>query len=529
MSLEGDRPHGGPDTDPLDVRRAGASPPAPTRHRWAVLAVLCVTLLIISLDSTILNVALPTIVRSLGASSSQLQLVVDAYAVVFAGLLLSFGALGDRLGRKWIFLAGLAVFAGSSALAAWSRTPDDLVVARALMGIGSAALMPGTLSILTNVFPAERDRARAIGLWSGTSGLGVAIGPILGGFLLAHFWWGSVFLINLPIAVVGLVAAWWLVPNSRDPVPRHLDPLGSLLSIVGLGLLLWGIIEAPDTGWGSPSILGALVGAAVVLSAFAWWEHRVAEPMLPLRFFTNRRYSAAIGGLGLTLFALMGMFFLMTQYLQFDLDYSALEAGVRVAPVALMLLAIAPFSIVAARRFGSKLVVVTGLGVIAIALGILSRTTVHGDYLDCLTPFVMVGVGVALALAPCTESVMGSLPRSQAGVGSAMNDTAMQVGAALGVGVLGTALNLRYLHLMRPLLVAHQVPTAVAKIIEGSLGAALAVAAQAPKPLGAELATVARRSFVSGMDLALVVSACVVGLAALVVLALLPNRGVDAG
>jgi EmrB/QacA subfamily drug resistance transporter len=495
------------------------------RRRWATLGVLCVTLLLISLDNTVLNVALPSIVRSLGASSSQLQWMVDAYAVVFAGLLLSLGALGDRAGRKWIFMAGLVVFGGGSAFAAWSGSPDRLTLARAVMGIGAAALMPCTLSILTNVFTQEKDRVRAIGIWSGTTGLGVALGPILGGFLLAHFWWGSVFLVNVPVAVVGLVAAIWLVPNSKNPLTTRPDPVGAGLSILGLGLLLWGIIEAPSRGWSSPLIVGALAGAGVIIVTFGMWERHIDHPMLPLRFFSRRRYSVAIGALALVLFALLGMFFLMTQYLQFVLGYSALEAGVRIAPVALALLVIAPLSVVVAHRVGTKYVVTGGLALIALGLGLLSGTTVSGTYRDCIGPFLVLGIGVALALAPCTESVMGSLPKEEAGVGSATNDTAMQVGGALGVGVLGTALNLHYQHLMAPVVAHAGVPASVQRIIESSLGAALAVAQHAPRKEGAALALLARHAFVAGMDLALVIAAVVVGAAALLVVVALPNRG----
>ncbi|MGP8006244.1 MAG: MFS transporter [Acidimicrobiales bacterium] len=498
------------------------------RHRWATLSVLCVTLLLISLDTTVLNVALPTIVRAIGASSSPLQWMVDAYAVIFAGLLLSLGALGDRVGRKWVFMAGLAVFGGGSAFAAWSGSPDRLTLARGVMGVGAAALMPSTLSILTNVFVAERDRIRAIGIWSGTSGLGVALGPILGGVLLAHFWWGSVFLVNVPVALVGLIAAIWLVPNSKNPASDRPDPVGAGLSTLGLGLLLWGIIEAPGRGWSSPAILGALSGAVVVVASFVVWERHIDHPMLPLRFFSNRRYSAAIAALALVLFAMLGMFFLMTQYLQFALGYSPLEAGVRIAPVALVLLVIAPISVIAAHRFGTKYVVTSGLVLIALGLGLLSRTTVLGTYRECIFPFVLVGMGIALGLAPCTESVMGSLPREEAGVGSATNDTAMQVGGALGVGVLGTALNLRYQHLMAPAVAHAGVPASIQRLIESSLGAALAVAQHAPKQLGVALSLLARRAFISGMDLALVMAAAVVGVAAVLVLLLLPNQGAAA-
>jgi EmrB/QacA subfamily drug resistance transporter len=489
--------------------------------------VLCVTLLLISLDSTVLNVALPTIARTLHASSSELQWMVDAYAIAFAGLLLTLGALGDHLGRKWVFMSGLVTFAGGSAFAAWSKSPDILTTARAVMGVGAAALMPCTLSILTNVFTTERERARAIGIWSGTAGIGVALGPILGGFLLAHFWWGSVFLINVPIAVAGLVGTVLFVPNSKNIHAARPDPVGAGVSIVGLSLLLWGIIEAPDLGWTSPLILGSLAGGLAVLGAFVAWERRVDHPMLPLRFFSNRRYSVAISALALVLFALLGMFFLMTQYLQFDLGYSPLEAGVRIAPVALTLLLIAPLSVLAARAIGTRYVVSAGLCLVALAFGLLSRTTVYGTYRDSLVAFVIVGIGVALALAPCTESVMGSLPRQEAGVGSATSDTAMQVGGALGVGVLGTALNLRFQHLMTHAVRRASVPVSIQKLIESSLGAALAVAHRAPTKLGDELAAVARRSFVSGMDEALVIACVVAGVAALIVLTLLPSHGSD--
>ncbi|HEV3264489.1 MAG TPA: DHA2 family efflux MFS transporter permease subunit [Acidimicrobiales bacterium] len=515
--------------------RPAATSPAPNgvatdgspifRRRWATLAVLCVTLLLISLDNTVLNVALPSIVRSLGASSSQLQWMVDAYAVVFAGLLLSLGALGDRAGRKWVFMSGLVVFGGGSAFAAWSGSPDRLTVARGVMGIGAAALMPCTLSILTNVFTQEDERVRAIGIWSGATGLGVALGPILGGILLAHFWWGSVFLVNVPVAVLGLIAAIWLVPNSRNPASTRPDPIGAVLSILGGGSLLWGIIEAPSRGWSSPLIVGAIGAAVILIAAFVVWERRIDHPMLPLRFFASRRYSVAIGALALVLFALLGMFFVMTQYLQFVLGYSPLEAGVRIAPVALALLVIAPLSVLAAHRFGSKVVIVSGMALIALGLGLLSRTTVAGTYRDCIAAFLVLGVGVALALAPSTESVMGSLPKEEAGVGSATNDTAMQLGGALGVGVLGTALILRYQHLMSPVVAHAGLPSGVQGLIKSSLGAALAVSQHAPPALGSQLALLARRSFISGMDLALMIATAVVAVAAVLVLVLLPNQG----
>lgn len=492
-------------------------------RRWAILAVLCVTLLLVSLDTTVLNVALPSIVVDLRATSSDLQWVVDAYAIVFASLLLTLGALGDRLGRKWVFMAGLVVFAGGSAAAAWSTSPAQLTAARAVMGVGAAALMPGTLSILTNVFVTHRDRARAIGIWSATAGIGVAIGPILGGFLLDHYWWGSVFLINVPIAAAGLVAAAFLVPNSRNPEGKRSDPVGSLLSMGFLGLLLWAIIEAPARGWASGAIVGAFVGAAVLLAGFVLWEVRSTHPMLPMRFFRNRRYSVAIGAMCLVMFGLLGMFFVVTQYFQFVLGFTPMQAGLGIGPVALVLLVAAPSSILLVHRVGSRWVIGSGLVLIAVGLLLLSRTTVESTYADNLLEFVVVGIGVGLALAPSTESVMGSLPRAEAGVGSATSDTSIQVGGALGVAVLGTALSLRYQDHLTPLLGA--LPEAAREAALGSLGGALEVAKALPAEAGSALTSAAREAFVSGMDLGLVVAAVAVGVAGAVVLAVLPHHG----
>lgn len=506
-------------------RSAEVSPGAGARRRWVILAILCVSLLVVSLDNTILNVALPTIVREMHASSSQLQWMVDSFAVVFAGLLLVAGSLGDRVGRKWVFLAGLGVFAAGSALSAFSNSPDHLIAARALMGVGAAAIMPSTLSILTNVFTSERDRARAIGIWSGTTGLGVAIGPIAGGWLLAHFWWGSVFLVNVPIAAAGLLLGSWAVPNSRNPNSKEPDLVGGLLSIVGMGILLWGIIEAPGRSWTSPVIIGALATSFAVLAGFIAWERRSTHPMLELGFFRSRRFSVAIGVMALVIFALMGGLFLLTQYLQFSLGYSALQTGVRISPIAAVLLVAAPISMVLDRWIGTKAVVGCGMAFIAIGLLLLSRTTVQGSYRDAFPALLLMGLGVGLAFAPCTESVMGSLPREEAGVGSATNSASLQIGGALGVGVLGSLLNSRYQDRLDPTLSRYPIPKGIKDLITGSLGGALAVAEHVGGVLGRGLALVAREAFVSGMDLAVAVGAVAVGVAAVAVVIVLPNRG----
>ena len=507
----------------------GATRGAPHRHgqhphRWAVLAVLSVSLLVVSLDTTILNVALPTIVRDLKASSAQLQWIVDAYSVVFAGLLLLVGTLGDRVGRKWVFMAGLAVFAAGSAASAWSSSPGMLTAFRASMGVGGAAVMPSTLSILTNVFD-DDERATAIGIWSGTTGLGVAVGPVIGGWLLAHYWWGSVFLINVPIAAAGLLASAWLVPNSKNLSSKAPDPVGGALSVAGMGLLLWGIIEAPNRSWTSSLVLGALVGSAVVLGAFVVWEKRSTHPMLELSFFSAPRFSAAVSSMGIVMFALMGGLFVLTQYLQFSLGYSAFAAGLRIAPVAGVLLVTAPLSTPLVRLLGTKAVVCTGLGVIAAGMLLVSSTTVHGDYTDALPAFILIGAGTGLAMPSCTDSVMGSVPPELAGAGSATNGAFLQTGGALGVAILGSLLNSRYKGHLDPLLHGYAVPANVLHTINGSLGGALAVAQQVGGAVGAGLAGAARQGFVLGMDLSSETAGYVVIGAAVLVVAFLPSRG----
>ena len=501
-----------------------ANPPVRRPNRRVILAVLCISLLIVSLDNTILNVALPVIVRTLHASSSSLQWIVDAYAIVFAGLLLVSGSLGDRLGRKWVFMAGLLIFATGSAVSAFSGSPDRLIAARAFMGVGGAGIMPSTLSILTNTFTEAHDRARAIGIWSGTTGLGVAIGPVAGGWLLAHFWWGSVFLVNVPIALAGMLATVFFVPNSKDPNTKASDPVGAALSIVGMGLLLWGIIEAPDRSWTDPLVLGVLGAAVVVLALFATWERHSSHPMLQISFFSSRRFSGAVGAMGLVMFALMGGLFLLTQYLQFSLGYSPLETGLRIAPIAGVLLVVAPLSSLLVRLVGTKAVVFTGMAFVALGFGLLSQVTVHDTYMDVLPAFLLIGLGTGLAFAPSTESVMGSLPIDQAGVGSATNGASLQTGGALGVGILGSLLNTRYQDRLAPVLAHHPMPASVLHLITGSLGGALAVSEKIGGTLGAGLAGIARQSFVSGLDLAVTVAAIVVGGAGLVVLVVLPNR-----
>ncbi len=502
---------------------SGVAHSSESPRRIVILAVLCLSVLIINLDGTVLNVALPRIVATLHVDAAQLQWIVDAYVVVLAGLLLIAGSLGDHLGRKWVFVVGLVIFATGSALSAFSPRAADLIAARAFMGVGAAAIMPSTLSILTNVFTTPHDRARAIGLWSGTNGLGLALGPMIGGWLLAHYWWGSVFLINVPIAALAVAVVLWVVPNSRNPVASRPDLPGAALALVGVAVLLWGIIEGPGRGWGSIAIVGALGGALVLLGAFVALERHSTHPLLELSFFRSRRFSVAMSALALTIFALSGVMFLLTQFFQFTLGYSPLATGLRITPVAAVLVVVAALSTALARAIGTRVVVFVGMVLISLGLALLSLVSVHSSYVSMLPAFMLLGVGTGLAVAPSTDSVMGSVPVDLAGVGSATNSTALQVGSALGVAVLGSLLSTHYQATMTRLVTARGVPSVIARAIEGSLGGALLAAGRAGA-LGPSLALAARQAYVSAMIFAVDVGALIVGVAAVVVALALPAR-----
>ena len=490
-------------------------------RRWWTLAILCLSLVIVVLGNTVLNVALPTLTRRLDAGSSELQWIVDSYALVFAGLLLTAGALGDRFGRKGALTAGLAIFGAASATAAFATSASQLVVLRAVMGIGAALIMPATLSILTNVFP-PHERARAIAVWAGLAGVGAAIGPIAGGFLLEHFWWGSVFLVNLPVVAAALVGGRLLVPTSRDPRQPPLDPTGAVLSIAGLGALLYGIIEGPNHGWTSPVTLGWLGAGFAVLVAFGAWELRAKFPMLDLRLFGNAQFSAACAAITLVFFAMFGTFFLLTQYLQLVLGYGTLEAGVRTLPMAVTMMIAAPSSARLVERFGSRRVVSTGLAVVAGGLLLLSTAEVDSPYLLVAASLVVLATGMGMSMAPSTAGIMASLPLGKAGVGSAVNDTTRELGGALGVAVLGSLLASRYAGALPESIPG--LPEPVVAAVRNSLGAALQVATGLPQPAGAALALSAREAFVDAMSVSLTVASAFALTAAFLVSRYYPDR-----
>jgi EmrB/QacA subfamily drug resistance transporter len=510
------------------IPRAGplARPPAGRPHaRWAALAVVCAAALIVNVDNTILNVALPTLVRDLHATSSELQWIVDSYAMVFAGLLLVGGSVADRFGRKRFFLIGLAVFTGGSAGAAFAGSVDALIAWRAVMGAGAALTIPASLSIINDIFRDPAERARAIGAWAGTIGLGIAIGPIAGGLLLTRFWWGSVFLVNVPIAVAGFAAALLLVPGSKNPAAGRPDPGGALLSIAGLGLLLWTIIEAPARGWTSGQVAGTGLAGLAVLGIFIVWEARSRHPMLKLGFFSDRRFSIAAAGECLGIFGLLGALFVETQVLQFDLGYSPLQAGLRILPVAGVLSVSAPLSPAVARVIGIKFTVAAGLTAIAGGLWQNSAVSTAAAHYPAFVPgMLLIGLGAGLLLPTATNSVVGAVPPGDSGVGSASNAVALQVGGALGVAVIGSVLSTRYQDHMAVALAGRPLPAAATHTILGSLGGALTVAGHVGGATGALLAQAGRVAFMSGNETALAAGAAVALCGAVLMLARLPSQ-----
>jgi EmrB/QacA subfamily drug resistance transporter len=491
--------------------------------------VLCVSLLVIVLDNSILNVALPTLARpavhgGIGASESSLQWIVDAYTIVFAGLLLTAGSLGDRFGRYGALAIGLAIFGIGSALAATANDPASLIGWRGFMGIGGALIMPATLSIITNVFTDPRERGRAIGVWAGVSGIGVGLGPVTGGFLLQHFWWGSVLLVNVPIVIFGLIAGFFFVPNSKDPAAPKLDPVGAVLSIIGLSTLLWGVIEGPSRGWGSTDVISAFVIGFLVLGAFMLWELNYSSPMLDFHFFENPRFSAASGSITLTFMALFGSIFLLTQYLQTVLGFSPLKAGAILIPMSLVMMVMAPTSARFVERVGTKVVVGTGLCIVAVGLLLQSQFTTTTSVGAVVLITMVLGLGMANIMAPATESIMGSLPRAKAGVGSAVNDTTRQVGGAVGVALLGSLMSTRYLSEVKSGLALGSFPPAVRGHITSNVGPAVATGKALPGAIGVHVQTVAKDAFMSGLHLAVIVAAGIIVVAAAAVFLWLPAR-----
>lgn len=500
-------------------------PEAIHRRRWAILTVLLFSLLVVVLDNSILNVAMKTIAQpkptGLGATQSQLEWAINSYTLVFAGLLFTAGLLGDRLGRKKVLLFGMLVFGIGSALSASAGSAGELIAYRGLMGFGGAFIMPATLAIIMNVFQRE-EQPKAIGIWAGVVGLAIAIGPITGGLLLQHFWWGSVFLVNVPIVVAGLIAMFVLVPDSKDPRPGRLDPVGVLLSMAGLVLLIYGIIKGGQAGdFTKPEVWATALGGVLVLAGFVWYEKRSDHPALDMSYFRKRQFSASVAAIGLVFFALMGVTFFIVFYTQSVRGYSALQSGLLLLPLAGAQMIFAPRARLLVDKFGARAVCAAGMALTGVSfLGFLllgADTPIW--VLEVL--FFLMGASMAHVMPPATVMIMSSLPREKAGSGSAVNNVFRQVGGAVGVAVLGSLMSTVYRNGINGHLDGLPAPArhAAGESIEATLGVASKLG-----PKGQGLVEPANHAFIHAMHVTAAASGAVALFGALVVLVFLPGR-----
>ena len=493
------------------------------RSPWAVVGVLCLAVLTINIDTTIVNVALPTISRELQANTSQLQWIVDAYNLTFAALVLTAGSLGDRFGRRGALLGGLVVFGGFSLVGGFLQTPAQLIAVRAVMGIGAAFIFPTTLSIISNLFTDRAERAKAIGLWGATAGMGFVIGPVAGGFLLEHFAWGSVFFAMAPVALVAIMLTLAWVPTSRNEHAPGLDFAGLALATFAVALVVFTIIEAPEAGWQSLRTVGGLVVAAAGFVAFVLWERHADEPMMDVSLFTNLRFTAASGAVTMAFFALGGFAFLVTQFFQMAKDYSPMQTGVRMLPVALSVGAASFIGTKLALSLGNKAVIATGLAMVSAGYAWISMSSVDTSYLTIACQMVVVGAGMGFATAPATEAIMGVVPREKAGIGSAVNDATRELGATLGVAILGSVFSSIYRGALDASSNPGLPPSALAPARE-SFSAALQVASQTGGVMGQQLTASATAGFLDGFQAACLVAAGVTAAAALFAALVLPSR-----
>jgi EmrB/QacA subfamily drug resistance transporter len=486
-----------------------------TPSKPLVLVALLAASFVISLDTTLVNVALPTLTRELGATTAQLQWVVDAYNLVFAALLLTSGSLSDRFGRKGMLLTGLLVFGVASFVGGYATSPAELVAARAVMGLGAAMTFPATLSLLTGVFTSRKERALSIGLWGATAGMAIALGPIVGGILLGHYRWSSVFYALGPVSLVVIALVARFVPRSQNPAPQRLDFPGLVLSGGFMGLLVYTIIEAPARGWASAASLGGFTGTALLLIAFIIAERRTAEPMLDVRLFKDMRFSAASAAVTIAFFTLLGFIFLMTQFFQFIRTYSALSTGVHLLPVAV---SVAVGSILGTRmavRFGTKLVVTAGLVMMAgFYFWVASDISPTLSYRVIAVQMVVYGLGMGLTSAPATESIMGAVAADQAGVGSAVNDSTRLLGGTLGVAVIGSVYASLYNARLNTTLPS-ELPSALTHLIHQSVGAAFVVSNQLTAHGQLATAEAVRQAATSAFDHGLSIGCVVAGAVAL--------------
>lgn len=494
------------------------------RMRWLTLVVIAISVLIVVLDSTIVNIALPTLQRELGTTIAELQWIITSYIMVFGALMLTTGSLADRFGRARLLQLGIVVFAAGSAAAAFADSAWQLIMWRAVMGVGGAMILPATLAIITNVFPRE-ERGKAIGVWAGLNGIGIALGPIIGGLIIDSLKWNWIFLINLPIAAVALILGWFLVPNSRDPNPKRLDIPGTLLSIAALGSLVYGLIQGGDVGWGEPAVIATLCGAAVLIFLFILWERHTDHPMLEIEFFKNRRFSAGVGAVCLMALAMIGVTFGLTLYMQFVQGYSALGTGLRFVPLALGMLIGASTADRIVSRLGTTWVIVMGFIGTAIAGALASFWQVETAYWQLGAIFFAFGFLLGYIAAPATAAVMGALSEAKAGIGSAMNTVSRMVAGAIGVAVIGSVLSTVYSSSFGKAVAAiPNLPAEVVSAASDSVGAAVTIAAQLPTPLNELLAEAAKESFMDGWQVMAFVTCGMSIVGAIVILKFMPPR-----
>ena len=508
-------------------------------RRWAILGVLVVSLLIVVLDNTVLNIALPTIQKDLGATAGELVWAIDSYILAFAALLFTWGALGDRYGRKRILVIGLIIFGLASAASAFATTPGMLIGFRAVMGIGGAAVMPTTLAIITVVFP-PHERGKAIGAWAGAVGAAVALGPVLGGLLLQHpewsSWitgndWGAVFLINVPIVIIGLIGVWRVVPETRDPHPRKLDLIGLVLSVVGLTLLVYGIIHASSTlSWIDPGVILPMLAGVAVLVIFLWYEARSDHKSFDVSLFANRGYAVSLAAVTLAFFALSGITFTLPFYLQILRGYDTLVAGLCFVPFAVGQILAAPRSAAMVLKFGYRAVMTTGLVLVALSLIALLVVQLDTPLWIILVVFFIFGFGMGNVIAPASTVMQNVLPLARAGAGSAVQNTVRQVGGALGVAIIGTVLATQYASRITPALsqLPDQVPDEARQAAENSIVATDGLLSGleqsgAPATVIDALRASAFDSFLASAHVTYIISVSVVVIAALLVAFALPK------
>ena len=497
------------------------------KHRPLILATLCLCAFAVNLDVTLVNVTLPRLVVDLGAGTKDLQWIVDAYTLTFAALVLAAGSLGDRFGRRRTLMVGLVVYGIGNGLASLATSTDALIATRAIMGVGAAIIFPTTLSIITNVFTERGERARAIGLWGASTGIAIALGPIVGGALLESFSWPATFLAKIPVAILALGLVAWVVPDSRDPEAPRLDYLGLVLSTGTIGAIVFAIIEAPSLGWTSAETLGAFAIGIVLLMLFIFWERRVRQPMLDIRIFRNMRFSAASISVTVSFFALAGFIFLITQYFQFLKGYGPLETGVRLLPVATSVAVASILGTQLAVRFGTKAIVGGGLVTLSVAYAWVSTSDVGTSYLEIAGQMILLGSGMGLTSAPATESIMGAVSDAKAGIGSAVNDTTRELGGTLGVAVIGSVFVSIYQEVFSGAPV-RGIPAVALEPARESIGGAL-IAAQALVEAGApgaaqSLGQVASDGFIDGLQAGCLVASAVCAAGAIVCFIFLPAQ-----